>query len=56
MDSATYFASAVSYASKMVLKLTNGYRRPSSNAAQIRVSVFFLKITKYVVGNNEASH
>jgi hypothetical protein len=55
MDSATYFTSAVSYASKMFMKLTTGYLRPSSNAAQIRVTVFH-KITKYVIGNNKTSH
>jgi hypothetical protein len=54
-DGATYFASAVKYASKMFMKLTTGYIRPSSNAAQIRVTVFH-KITNYVDGNNKTSY
>jgi hypothetical protein len=53
-DGATYFACAVSYASKMGLKLTNGYIRPSSNAALIGVTVF-TKTTKYVISNNETA-
>jgi hypothetical protein len=52
MDGATYFASAVSYASKNFMELTTGYIRPSSNPAQIGVTVF-TKIIKHVVGNNK---
>ena len=55
MDGAIYFASAVSCTTKMFMNLTTGYLRPSSNAAQIRVTVFH-KITNYVVGNNKTSH
>ncbi len=55
MDSATYFASAVSCTTKMFMQLTTGYIMPSSNAAQMRVTVFH-KITNYVVGNNKTSH
>jgi hypothetical protein len=54
-DGATYFASAVSYVSKMFMQFTTCYIRPGSKAAQISVTVF-TQITIYVVGNNETSY